>query len=33
MDIDVYDNESTGRPGAGHVSIGPGTGDEFDRRI
>ncbi|KAF8745522.1 hypothetical protein AX14_008938 [Amanita brunnescens Koide BX004] len=30
---DVYDNESTGRPGTGHASIGPGSGDEFDRRI
>ncbi|KAK2463575.1 hypothetical protein APHAL10511_004326 [Amanita phalloides] len=29
---DVYDNESTGRPGTGHASIGPGSGDEFDRR-
>ncbi|KAF8637648.1 hypothetical protein AX17_002716 [Amanita inopinata Kibby_2008] len=29
---DVYEDGSTGRPGTGHASIGPGSGDEFDRR-
>ncbi|KAM6497083.1 Zn finger family DNA binding protein [Amanita muscaria] len=29
---DAYDNDSTGRPGTGHASIGPGSGDEYERR-
>ena len=32
-EYDVYDNDSTGRPGTGHASIGPGSGDEYDHRI
>ncbi|KAF8623042.1 hypothetical protein AX15_006548 [Amanita polypyramis BW_CC] len=31
-EYDMYDNESIGRPGTGHASTGPGSGDDVDRQ-